>query len=160
MQSIKRIGAVIVTEINDVKSEGSVNKRLTLRQKISRPNAISELLGKSTESDLVSWQTVTPEKIKELGISVGQPLKLESGTPMLRVTETTVSRDPQNPEYNLKKNPATGKVLYHKGKPIYRYIDLDVVERGVSDELLVHDATVGATVSPEVTSGADDASNK
>lgn len=161
MQVIKRVGPVIVTEIKDVKVEGSVNKRLTLRQKFARPNAISELLGKSTESDLVSWQTVIPEKIAELGIKEGQALRLDSGTPILRITETTVSRDPENPELNLKKNPSTGKVLTYKGLPIYRYVDLDVVERGVADEMLTHDVVTNTVVPSAVQStGSDDASNK
>jgi hypothetical protein len=150
-------------KITDIKPVANGAFQLTLEQEYKRDGA-SNVVGFFMEGHpgvtpsngkLITWQTVSAQKMSEYNFTVGQNLNEVLGFETnIQVNEGFIPRKWKDSEGNevtqeAKRAGKDGELLTKEGKPIYR--NTSVVFGPAKDTLVEHDTVVTRTV---VTTGA------
>lgn len=152
---MKRNQSVIITKVTEVANNAY---QLTLEQSYERESNPGAVVGffmaghpgiNSGSNKLVTWQTVSADKMKEYSFSIGQDLTKVIGMPCnIQVTESFSPRTWKDESGNVvsqqpKKAGKDGEILTKGGQPIYRNTALVFGE--AVDTLIQHDVVAVKT---------------
>lgn len=152
---MKRNQSVIITEVKQVKNGAY---QLTLEQSYERESNPGAVVGffmaghpgiNAGSNKLITWQTVSADKMKEYSFAVGQDLTKVIGMPCnIQVTEGFKARTWTDATGNVvsqepKKAGKDGEILKKDGQPIYRNTALVFGE--AKDTLIQHDVVAVQT---------------
>lgn len=160
---MKRNQSVIITEVRQVKNGAY---QLTLEQSYERESNPGAVVGffmaghpgiNSNSNKLITWQTVSADKMKEYSFAVGQDLNKVIGMPCnIQVTESFKPRTWTDESGNVvsqqpKRAGKEGEILTKDSQPIYRNTALVFGEP--VDTLIQHDV-VAVNINKGVTAAS------